>query len=70
MTELQRKQEFLADLKALMQKHDAELDIEFHRPDLGASNMVTLNAEYDKDGNCIKPFTQFYIGQYIRKDHF
>lgn len=67
-TKEQITEEFLADLKILLKKHDASISIEEqnHLPyTRGEDHMVvTLQSEY-KNCECIKEYTEIDLGNYI-----
>jgi hypothetical protein len=63
-TAKQREEEFRADLKALLEKHKAELDITDDGRSYGMHNgiaVVTMMGEWDGDGNETAEYTEFRI---------
>jgi hypothetical protein len=63
-TAKQREADFRADLKALLDKHKAELNITDDGGDYGMQQgvaEVTMISEWDKDGNQTAEFTEFWI---------
>lgn len=63
-TAKQRESEFRADLKALLEKHKAELDITDDGRNYGMHSgiaVVTMMNEWDEDGNQTAEYTEFRI---------
>lgn len=67
-TKDQIKQEFMQDLKALLEKYDAEITAQEY---VGYSRIeVYVSGVYDEAGNTIAESTEFDLGYFINKSHF
>ena len=68
-TKEQRKEEFLKDLKELLKKHDADIQLEEinYRAYMGGDWVMTayLDSEYDAEYDCLKEYTEINLGNYI-----
>lgn len=63
-TAQEREAAFRADLKALLKRHKAELDITDDGKPYGMHKAiveVTLDGEWDEDGKVVQEFTEFRL---------
>lgn len=67
-TKEQIKQEFMQDLKALLEKYNAKISAEsfYHFPYVE----VSIPAVWDKDGNNVSPSVDIDLGPYIDQSDF
>lgn len=69
MTVDERKNAFMADLKAVLAKHNADIYLdEINVKAYMGGNWVmavTLDSVYDSDGECVAQYDYFNIGNYI-----
>jgi len=68
-TEEQVKQEFMQDLKALLEKYDAKIAAEEYRDGCPFVE-VSIPAVWDETGNIISPSVDIDLGPYIDKSDF
>ena len=68
----QREQAFITELKELLARHDAEIELEEtdRRAYIGSTYeiVVSLYAEYNKEHKCIKEHTEINLGTFINGD--
>ena len=63
-TAKQREDEFRADLKALIEKHGAEIDVTDDGRPYGMQSgvcQVMMMGKYDKDGEPVEEYTEFQL---------
>jgi hypothetical protein len=66
-TSQERQKEFESDLKELLKKYDAEIELQevnSHNYMRGEDRMIAyLKSKYDNEGNCIEEWTEINLGR-------
>ncbi len=64
MNKTMREKEFKKDLNIFLKKHNAEIETEYIYGGIYGI-VVSMKAEYDKEGNETKEYTEINFGRYL-----